>query len=336
MDNIFFPIMLVIVASLFQGTFGLGMKYVKPLAWEVWWLIYSLVAMVAVPLLWALVVVPDLSGAIFSTRSDVLFRAALFGFLWGVGGILFGLSVESLGVSITYGIVMGLAASVGSLVPLAQLDNAASNPALPYVVAGVGVMLCGVAVAAWAGVQRDRQQSSGSGSSAGFQKGLVIAVASGVLSALLNVGFANAAPVAQRAVELGAARRNSSLAAWVVVLAGAFVMNAGYALFLLVRNGSAGSVRSAGVRKPMLWAAVTGVLWFAALGVYGQGAALMGSLGPVVGWPILLGLALVVSNIWGWRAGEWKQAAGPFRLMGFGVALLIVACVILGYSNSMI
>ena len=136
MDNIFFPVVLVIVASLFQGTFGLGMKYVKPLAWEAWWLIYSLVAMVAVPLLWALVVVPDLSGAIFSTPSDVLFRAALFGFLWGVGGILFGLSVESVGMSITYGIVMGLAASIGSLVPLAQLDNAASNPALPYVLAG--------------------------------------------------------------------------------------------------------------------------------------------------------------------------------------------------------
>ena len=37
------------------------------------------------------------------------------------------------------------------------------------------------------------------------------------------------------------------------------------------------------------WAILTGLFWFAALGVYGQGAALMGSLGPVIGWPMLLG-----------------------------------------------
>ena len=38
--------------------------------------------------------------------------------------------------------------------------------------------------------------------------------------------------------------------------------------------------------------------WFAALGVYGQGAALLGDIGPIIGWPILLGLSLIISNYW--------------------------------------
>jgi len=84
------------------------------------------------------------------------------------------------------------------------------------------------------------------------------------------------------------------------------------------------------------WAVLTGVLWFAALGVYGQGAALMGSLGPVIGWPMLLALALVVSNALALRAGEWKGAPGPFRVMLAGVAVLMLACAILGYSNSLL
>ena len=51
MNEILLPLLLVIFASFFQGTFGLGMKYIKPLAWEAWWLIYALVAMIILPFL---------------------------------------------------------------------------------------------------------------------------------------------------------------------------------------------------------------------------------------------------------------------------------------------
>jgi L-rhamnose-H+ transport protein len=112
-------------------------------------------------------------------------------------------------------------------------------------------------------------------------------------------------------------------------------MNAGYALILLVRNGSWPTFHIAGAGRAYRWAILTGLFWFAALGVYGQGAALMGSLGPVVGWPILLGLALIISNVWAMRAGEWTGSRGPFRLMLGGVAVLIAACLLLGFSNSL-
>ena len=113
-------------------------------------------------------------------------------------------------------------------------------------------------------------------------------------------------------------------------------MNALYALFLLIRNRSAHTYSAPGAGGAITWAITTGVLWFAALGVYGQGAALMGSIGPVIGWPMLLGLALIISNVWAVRAGEWKGAPRPFRLMLAGVAVLIIACGILGYSNSLL
>jgi L-rhamnose-H+ transport protein len=165
---------------------------------------------------------------------------------------------------------------------------------------------------------------------------MIIAISCGVLSSLLNIGFANAAPIAKRAAQLGAATRNSSLAAWIVVLFGAFLMNSGYSVFLLMRNRSVRTFGSPGAGRALLWALTTGLLWFAALGVYGQAAALMGSLGPVIGWPMLLGFALIVSNLWAWRAGEWREAPGPFRIMWVSVAILIVACGTLGYANSLL
>jgi L-rhamnose-H+ transport protein len=341
MNSFLLPVLLVLLASFFQGTFGLGMKYVKPLAWEAWWLVYGFIAMIVIPVVWALLAVPDLWGSISGASPEAVWMGMLFGFLWGVGGILFGLSVSYVGMSLTYGIVMGLAGSIGSLVPLAQVPNVASNPALAYVILGVLLMLVGVTIAAWAGVKRDREQTVAKqaldiSSGPEFRKGLLIAISSGILSALLNVGFADAAPVAKLAAERGALTRNSSLAAWVVVLFGAFLMNGGYAVFLLIKNRSVRTYGSSGAGKALTWAVTTGVLWFAALGVYGQGAALMGSMGPVIGWPMLLGLALIISNFWALRAGEWKGSPGPFRLMLAGVAILIVACGILGYSNSLL
>ncbi len=69
------------LASVFQGTFGIGMKHIKPLAWEAWWLIYALVAMVVIPWAWALVAVPDLAGSILSAPHAAVWTAAFFGFL---------------------------------------------------------------------------------------------------------------------------------------------------------------------------------------------------------------------------------------------------------------
>ena len=193
-------------------------------------------------------------------------------------------------------------------------------------------MLLGVALTAVAGIRRDRVLG-GTSVKGNIGKGILIASVSGVLSALLNVGFANAAPVAKAAEAVGVVARNSSLAAWVVVLAGALVMNAGYSVILLFRNKSWGSFGVRASRKAYLWALVSGLCWFGALGIYGQGSAMLGEIGPVIGWPILLGLSLIISNVWAWSAGEWKGAGKPFRLLILGLIVLILASVILGYAN---
>lgn len=333
MESSFAPFLLVIFASIFQGSFGVGMKYMSPLKWESWWLVHVTIAMILFPIVWALIVVPGLFDVIANSPTNAIALAMLFGFLWGIGGIMFGVSIPFIGISLTYGIVMGLASSVGSLIPLFQMEGSTSNPAFPYVIAGVVIMLIGVAITAVAGIKRDMVKSEGN-KSKNIVKGLIIASVCGVLSALLNVGFANATPIAKVAEASGTITRNSSLAAWVVVLIGAFIMNAGYSIFLLTKNKTWNSFGVAKSGKAYMWSLIAGLCWFGALGVYGQGAALMGEIGPVIGWPMLLGLSLIISNVWAYGAGEWKGAAKPFRLLLLGLAVLILASIILGYANT--
>lgn len=94
---------------------------------------------------------------------------------------------------------------------------------------------------------------------------------------------------------------------------------------MLIKNKSFATFRAEGGSVAYKWAVIAGLLWFAALGVYGQGAALMGDLGPVIGWPMLLGLALIISSALGAWTGEWRGAPRPFKTMLVGIAVLILA-----------
>ena len=331
--ELFLPFLLLIFASFFQGTFGLGMKYMNPMSWESWWVIHVLVAMILFPMIWAYIVIPDLFDIIASSPKDAIYSAMLYGFLWGIGGIMFGVSVPYIGLSLTMGIVMGLAGSAGSLIPLFQIENATSQPSFPYIIGGLIISLIGVAITAKAGIDRDKLINSSS-KSKNILKGLLIAVTCGLLSSLLNVGFANAAPIAEKAQEFGVITRNSSLAAWVVVLWGAFIMNFSYAGLLLFKNNSWTTFSLKNSMNAYKWSLIAGFCWFAALGVYGQGAALLGEIGPVIGWPILLGLSLIISNYWAYNAGEWDNAQKPFNKLLIGLFVLIISAVVLGLGNS--
>jgi len=335
------PVFIVIVASLFQGTFGLGMKYIKPMAWEAWWLVHATVAMVIFPLIWGFMVVPDLCQVISNAPANELLTASLLGFLWGIGGIMFGISVGYIGMSLTYGIVMGLCSIAGALIPLFIRFDSVNPASLPFIFAGLLLLAIAVVIITVAGLKRDKLLAEGGKELEGikkgkaFRKGLVIASVCGLLSSMLAIGFDNTVEIGKLAAQAGAIERNTALARWVVVLAGAYVMNAGYALILLVKNKSFGSFKSAGISKALKWSVIAGLLWFAALGTYGQGVALMGNIGTMICWPMMLGLSLIVSNAVAVITGEWKGMGGPLKIMSLGVFVIIVATVLMAYASIM-
>lgn len=341
MDSFVLSLALILLAGLFQGSFGLGMKKFAPLSWESFWALFSIIGMMVMPMIWASLTVPDIPAAIAAVPPGALIGSLFFGACWGIGSIMFGRAITYIGMSIAYGISMGLAAAVGSLVPLFNIPHIFSNPGMPFILLGVAVMVGGVAVITHAAVLRDKSLQKDVKSIVGIQKGklfrigLMFAVLNGVFSAFLNIGFVKAAPAAQAAVEQGALPRNASLAAWLVVLFGGFLINLGYALYLMVKNNSFKTYWAKGAGRGYFAVLLTAVLWFAALGLYGQGAAIMGELGPVIGWTMFLALALIVSTVWGISSGEWKGMKKSKVILLIGDALLILSWIILSLTNSM-
>ncbi len=332
---------LTLVAGLCQGTFGLGMRRFAPLAWEALWLIFSIVGMIVLPIATASLLVPDTFAAIAAAPRDALAKCAIFAFIWGVSSITFGLALNYLGVSLGYGIAVGLAAAVGSLIPLFQLTDVWSRPATPWILLGNAVMVAGVAVASWAGIARDGEMARSGKEVAGIQKGrlfwlgLAFCLFSAFGAAMLNVAFAAAQPIAEAAALQGAAPRNASLACWVAVFASGVIPNAGYALWLLLTKGTFRTYAAPGASRGYGWALFTAVLWFAALALYGQGAALMGELGTSLAWTMFLAISLIVSSAWGIGTGEWQGFRRPLRILLAGDAVLLLSWIVLGYANSL-
>ena len=340
MNELMLPILIVVLASVFQGTFGIGMKYVKPMSWEAWWVIQSVVAMLLFPLVWALIVVPDLFSVIAASPSNEIIKGAAMGFLWGIGGIMFGISVGYVGVSLTYGIVMGGCGIAATIIALIQGNDSIVPESIPFTIIGLVLYALALVVVTMGGLKRDKlvagDQEDASGIRKGpeFRKGLVIAVVCGLLSSLLFIGFNNTAGIGEVAAEHGAITRNTALARWVVVLAGALIMNLGYALILLAKNKKMIAENTGSVGKAIMWAVVTGLLWFAALGTMGQGSAMMGDIGAVIATPIFLGLSLIVSNIAAVIAGEWKGTGKILNYVIAGVALIVLAAASLSYAGT--
>ncbi len=340
MNELLLPIMIVVFASVFQGTFGIGMKYVKPLTWEAWWVVQSIVAMLLFPLIWALIVVPDLFSVISQSPANEIIGGATMGFLWGIGGIMFGISVGYIGMSLTYGIVMGGCGIAATVIALIQGADTIVPASIPFTIVGLGLYALALVVVTIAGLKRDKmlaaagQELQGIRKGAEFRKGLIIAVVCGLLSSLLFIGFNNTVEIGKVAEAHGAIVRNTALARWVVVLMGALVMNLGYALILLAKNRKVMAEKTGGVGKAIIWAVVTGLLWFAALGTMGQGSAMMGEIGAVIATPIFLALSLIVSNVAAMITGEWKGAGKALNLVFVGVALIVLAAGALSYAGT--
>ncbi|MBN1362735.1 MAG: hypothetical protein JW993_19205 [Sedimentisphaerales bacterium] len=340
MSDFQFSLVLILLAGLFQGTFGLGMKKFAPLAWEAFWLIFVVVGMVIIPYVSASLVVPDVWGAIQAVPSGDLWLSIILGGCWGVGALMFGLAINYIGMSLAYGITMSLAAAMGSLIPLFEVEDFATNPAVPWIIAGMVVMVLGVGVLSYAGILREVAQARLGQAVAGirqgkmFYVGLLFAILNGLGAALLNVGFTKASSAADAAELQGALARNASLVAWIIVLFGGFLVNLVYSLLLLLKNKSFASYRLPKAHRGIIAALITSLLWFAALGVYGQGAAIMGDLGPVIGWSMFLALSLVISSLWGLKDGEWKGMKAPLRVLLIGDGVLMISWILLGYANS--
>ena len=100
-----------------SGSFYMPYKKVRGWSWESFWIVGGLFSWLIVPPLAALLTIPGFWNIISGTGSATLRYTYIFGLLWGIGGLTYGLGVRYLGVSLGSSIILGLCMVFGSLIP---------------------------------------------------------------------------------------------------------------------------------------------------------------------------------------------------------------------------
>lgn len=151
-----------------SGSFYMPFKKVRGWAWESYWIIGGLFSWLVVPPIAAWLTIPGFSEIIANTNTSTLAYTYLFGLLWGIGGLTYGLGVRYLGVALGSSIILGLCMVFGALIPSIyyQFFNeegkdtisaiAGSNWGLT-VLAGLVVCIIGIIICGKAGIMKERQ-----------------------------------------------------------------------------------------------------------------------------------------------------------------------------------
>ncbi len=325
---------LLILAGVMNAGFALPMKFVRGWVWENTWLVWSIVALLVLPNALAFSLIPNF-GSLLASAVSVALMVAVCGAAWGVAQVLFGIALERIGMALTFSIVLGISAAMGSLIPLVRLHaNRLFTPSGLTSLAGISLVLLGVATSAVAGKMRDRTTHAAAEKKGQFGAGLLMAIASGVCASMMNVGFAFGAPLATAAGEHGANPLWLTNAIWVPLLAGGAVPNLLYCIYLLKTKKTTANFNGSAAKRNVALAFAMGILWFGSSVLYGNATAFLGELGPVVGWPLFMSLIVIIASVLGVWMGEWRNAGkGPLRVQGLAVLVLVAAVVVLSRAT---
>jgi len=326
----------VVFAGMLQGLFAVPMKYVRRWNYENIWLIYSLTGMVVLPWMLTTATVPHLKEVYSLTPMPVLVRIAGFGLCWGIGSALAGLGMNLLGIGLGMAVILGLSASVGSLIPLLILSpqQLHTRQGHTYLV-GTAIMLAGIVLCARAGKLRDTARDRGAfAPRRSFLAGFMICCLSGLFSSALNFSYAFGGDALDRARALGASQLWSTGVVTALAVSGGFLSNLIYCGYRLHKNGTLGRFTGDGAGTGWVCGALMGLFWFGGQSLYAIGITWMGQLGVVIGWPLLMGMIIVTSNAAGVMTGEWNGVSVVTkRSLAFGMLIILTALGVLAMAQ---
>lgn len=322
-------------ASDASSTFVMGLA--KRWRWESIWLVWALFGCLFLPWITAWCCLGDI-GPIDVYRhvsSNVLVRACVFGGIWGVGAILFGLGAIRVGMGLGLGIVVSLTAANGALLPLVQ-DHANMLMTAPagILYLAVALLVVGIVSCSMAARRRKEEKRLLEREATSFTLGVVYCILSGFTSPMINLAFTAGIEINNAAEQLGATPLGAGMAPVAPIMSAGFVVNALYCVYLLNRHRSWSDFLRADALTHWFYGVSMGLLQMTGFLAYTIAASRIDKAselgGTVLGWPVYTASIIFTGNLEGLLRGEWRGSdRRTFVLLFIGLALLIVASAVM-------
>ncbi|HVS94614.1 MAG TPA: L-rhamnose/proton symporter RhaT [Mucilaginibacter sp.] len=356
--QVIFGIIYHFIGGFASGSFYIPYKKVRGWSWESFWIVGGIFSWLIVPPLAAWLTIPGFADIIRETNGSVLFFTYLFGVLWGIGGLTYGLGVRYLGVSLGSTIILGLCAIFGSLIPSIYY-NFAPQPGKDtitdlatrhwgqMVLLGIVLTVAGIVICGKAGTMKEKELAMGQADTEDnkeyrFGLGIIVAIVSGVLSACFNFGIEAGKTMADHANQIWQAAHPSqgnflfrNNVSYVVILWGGLTTNFIWCMILNARNKTFGDYtnKQTPLFKNYVFCALAGTTWFLQFFFYGMGESRLGN--GASSWILHMAFIILVANIWGLFLKEWKGVSRKaITTLVIGIVTMIISVLIVGYGNS--
>jgi L-rhamnose-H+ transport protein len=331
------------------GSFYVPYKKVRGWSWESYWIVGGLFSWLIVPPIIAWLTLPGFPEIIAKAPITTISFTILFGLLWGIGGLTYGLGIRFLGMSLGNSVILGFSAAFGAIVPAVYYDMFPSTGKITFtemithswgrvILVGILVCLLGIGICGWAGMMKEKQLGpkvkNKNNTEFDLKKGLVVAICSGILSACFNFGIEAGKSMAEAAVAMGFNPLYQNNVTFVILLWGGLATNLFWCVFLNIKNHTFADYtkKSVPLIKNYLFCALAGTIWFMQFFFYGMGESKLGN--GASSWVLHMIAIILVGNIWGLVLKEWKGVNKKTKYtIGTGIAVILCAVAILGYGN---
>ena len=328
--SILLGLLIIAVGSFCQSSSYVPINKIKKWSWESYWLVQGVFAWLIFPFLGALLAIPEGHSlgelfALMNADPKATWLTILFGVLWGVGGLTFGLAMRYLGVALGQSIGLGLCSGLGAI--LGPVLTGKGSELTTAIWVGVIVTIIGIAIIGIAGGMKSaslpEEERKKAVKDFNFGKGIVIAIICGLMSACFNIGlsfgsglcFADTKPMFQ------------TLPATMLVTFGGFLTNAAYCLFQNSKNKTFGDYKEGSLwGNNILFCALAGLLWYSQFFGLSLGKGFLAGSAVLLtfSWCILMSLNVTFSNVWGIILKEWKGCSKKtIAVLLCGLAVLI-------------
>jgi L-rhamnose-H+ transport protein len=311
---------------------------VKKWSWETTWAVAGFFSWILLPISVSLLLLPNFAGFYSSIDSSVLLKVALFGAMWGVGNVSYGLTMRHLGISLGVGVAIGVTLMVGTLMPPILHGQAAilfTTKAGLFTMAGVLIALTGVAVVSYAGHQKEAQLR-GELREFNLKLGLLLAGLCGVFSSGMAFAIDAAEPMKQAALHLGVNPLYAALPSYVFIMGGGAIVNLSYCFIRLAAlkrislRDDLKQPRGVLLKNGAL-AATGGIMWYLQFFFYAWGQANIPVRLAYVNWMLHMSGYVLCAGLVGLALSEWTGVGKrPIRILWAGMALIIVATNLVG------
>jgi L-rhamnose-H+ transport protein len=346
-----------------SGSFYIPYKKVKGWHWESFWIVGGIFSWLIAPPLAAYLTIPNFTAIIKGAGGATLGITYLYGLLWGIGGLTYGLGVRYLGVSLGSSIILGLCMVFGALIPSVYYDFFPKEGKDTFsmligthwgitVLIGLAICVIGIIICGKAGTIKERQLNGASATDPHgtttkteykFGLGMLVAIISGVLSACFNFGLESGKPMAKLANKLWqSANPNQgdflfqNNVVYVVILWGGLTTNFIWCMILNKRNKTFGDYTNS--KTPLtanyIFSALAGITWFLQFFFYGMGESKLGN-GPS-SWILHMAFIILTANMWGLVLKEWNGVNKKTKTtIALGIITIIISVLVVGYGNSL-